>query len=542
MALDPDDPDLERVIEVANAELLSLEAATARRLLVIYERERDALLERINKVAETQDTFGVRQARVIKAALDDAIGRLGGDLVAEQQKAIDKAIGLGAEAGAREAGQLEGAFGSPAASRAIASLAGVIPHRAVAAAQKLRVFRILTEMAEGDTRTTLIELDSMARAAITRGMIQGQSSRQMVPFLRDKIRKKIDSKTWELERTLRTGTNAAVNIGHNQAYLQAKELLPDLKRQGQEHLGLAAKTGGRRENHPFSKLLHGAVAELDRPWVIASPKHPVMFWPYDDSRGAYVGKRYPAHLWERGREVPYREAWERRRGIQVAAQALPPGYHDDQEEDIVPLPNAKPTVVEGVHVDKITASGVSKAVADSILAGVQDPGLLDFLEAHPLSRLTIKPAVEDPGVPGRKLAGLTFKNGSMEIAAKVTQPHVGKFRAGQMWSVSGGAKTKLGSVHAALHHEIAEHMMFVGGKEATDKIRKVWAELKDDWHARRPGDGPRPVTRYAETAWREYFSESLSAFFLHRQDLLDFDPVGHKMVVDILDHLGVPHG
>lgn len=505
MPLDPDDPDLERIIEIANAELGRLEVTTARRLREMYERERDALLHRISEM-ESDDTFGVRHAQVITKALTAAIRRLGEDLAATQHKAIGQAIELGADAGAREVGQLEARFGSPAASRAIASLAGVIPHRAIAATEKLKVFKAVTELANGETRTTLIELDRMTRAAIARGLIQGQSSRQMVPELRKLIGKQVDSKAWELERTLRTGTNAAVNMGHHEAYREAKELLPDLKRQGNEHLGLAAKTGGRRENHPFSKHLHGAVAELDKPWVIPSGKLPVMFWPHDDARGAYVGRRYPAHLWERGREVPYREAWERRK--KSFESAGPPGKYLAYD------PPQTWTQKRRAHIENI----------------VNEMELGAFGTRHPLKPIAFEHEIWEEQ---QRRTG-TYLNGQVTVGLARTPAEIGRpLIPGRTQKVSAAGKDLDDVWRRSIAHEIGHHV-WVKAVYPDKKLLSTLGRLSD-----RTTGKAATFTRASEADPREYFAELLSAYQFHPDELRTKNLLGYRFIRGLRQRLGM---
>lgn len=337
MPLDANDPDLEAVISISADELDRLEASTLVTLRRIYRRQTDALLERIAR-AESEDRFGVRHMQVIVKALEEALGHLQRDLFAEHIRAVDRSAELGAGAAARELGQLESKVGSIANARALASLAGVIPHRAVAAVKKLREFRVISDVVGAETKSLVVELDTKARATVIQALIQGRSSREVVPDLRRKIGATAESASWQLDRTLRTGINAAVNRGHNAGYLEARELLPDLQRMGHEFLRRAEKKSGRRSvNHPLSFWLHGAVTDLEKPWVIdphaPTPTgirpvrkylipFPMVWWPWDGK--VYRGMHYPAHVWEAGRQVPYRETWERRRGKSVTVVAPEP--------------------------------------------------------------------------------------------------------------------------------------------------------------------------------------------------------------------------
>lgn len=314
MPLTPDDPYLLKVLDVSNSEIERFTVARQRRLLEVYQRERDALVARLLKLGDTADTFTARQLRVALAALDDATSRLLDELNEEFSSAFVDTTGLTRDQALRELTALEGKFGSAATARGIATLAGVIPHKAID-----QVGQLARLEAEG----LVVDLSSTARQIMQRGLIQGLSSRQLVPAMVEAIGATFDGRRYVVERTLRTGINAATNRGHNETYLEAREeLLPELKRMGHEFLMTAAiRKAKGRVNHPFSAYVEGKVAELDQPWRVKSPKFPVMFWAREG--GEYVGMHYPAHLYERGRQVPWHPAWEgsRKATVERAARA-----------------------------------------------------------------------------------------------------------------------------------------------------------------------------------------------------------------------------
>lgn len=301
MPLTPEDPYLMKVIAVSNSEIERFTIDRQRRLLEVYQRERDALTARLLKLGDVSDTFTARQLRIALAALDDATSRLLDELNEEFSSAFVESGGYARDQALRELSQLEGKFGSAATAKGIATLTGVIPHKAID-----QVGQLSRLEAEG----LIVDLSQTTRQIMQRGLIQGLSSRQLVPSMVAAIGDVFDGRRHVVERTLRTGINAAINRGHNETYTEARdELLPELKRMGHEFLMTAAiRKAKGRVNHPFSAYLEGKVAELDQPWRIKSPKFPVMFWSRDG--GDYVGMHYPAHLYERGRQVPWHPAWE----------------------------------------------------------------------------------------------------------------------------------------------------------------------------------------------------------------------------------------
>lgn len=352
--LNPDDPILMRVVATSNDELERFTLERQRRLFSVFDRERDALLTKIARLGDTNDTFSARQLRVALTALDDARKRLAKDLERELGATWREAGGMAGAQALNELSTLEGAYGSTSTARGIAALAGVVPNRAIARVDELSALEL--EALGG-------ELDATTRLTLQRGLVQGLSSRELVPVLAQQLGDAWTGKRWQLERTLRQGLNAVMNQGHNETYIEARdELLPDLQRAGHEFLMTPAmasrasrKAGFRRVNHPFSKHLEGAVTPLDKPWVIASPEYPVMFWAR--TPGGYTGMHYPAHMWERGREVPWHPAWEGNRASAVAraarrdellAQAEPPVPEVQSPEPApAPTPIAPPRAKRG---------------------------------------------------------------------------------------------------------------------------------------------------------------------------------------------------
>ena len=345
--LNPDDPILMRVVATSNDELERFTLERQRRLFSVFDRERDALLTKIARLGDTNDTFSARQLRVALTALDDARKRLAKDLERELGATWREAGGMAGAQALNELSTLEGAYGSTSAARGIAALAGVVPNRAIARVDELSALEL--EALGG-------ELDAATRLTLQRGLLQGLSSRELVPLLAQQLGDAWTGKRWQLERTLRQGLHAVMNQGHHETYIEARdELLPELQRAGHEFLmtptmasRASRKAGFRRVNHPFSKHLEGAVTPLDKPWVIASPEYPVMFWAR--TPGGYTGMHYPAHMWERGREVPWHPAWEGNRASAAARATTrvdlgaPPIEPPKPVVPVVPVVPPKPKV------------------------------------------------------------------------------------------------------------------------------------------------------------------------------------------------------
>lgn len=79
-----------------------------------------------------------------------------------------------------------------------------------------------------------------------------------------------------------------------------------------------------QRNHPVSRVIHGMVTAIDKPWMVPVAEVDRMadrlkktssgiLWP--QSGAYYVVGRYPVAFGERGREIPYRTSWDGGRGL-----------------------------------------------------------------------------------------------------------------------------------------------------------------------------------------------------------------------------------
>jgi hypothetical protein len=112
------------------------------------------------------------------------------------------------------------------------------------------------------------------------------------------------------------------NASHHEALVEAAAVLDDegtpdpLLRQADEYADL--------RNHPISRVIHGMVTAIDKPWLVPVAEVDRMadrlkksatgiLWP--QSGAYYVVGRYAVHFGERGREIPYRSSWDGGRGL-----------------------------------------------------------------------------------------------------------------------------------------------------------------------------------------------------------------------------------
>lgn len=109
---------------------------------------------------------------------------------------------------------------------------------------------------------------------------------------------------------------------HHAALEEAAAVLDDpgtpdpLLRQADEYADM--------RNHPISRVIHGMVTAIDKPWLVPVAEVDRMadrlkksaggvLWP--QSGAYYVVGRYPAHFNDRGREIPYRASWDGGKGL-----------------------------------------------------------------------------------------------------------------------------------------------------------------------------------------------------------------------------------
>jgi predicted metalloprotease len=114
-------------------------------------------------------------------------------------------------------------------------------------------------------------------------------------------------------------------------------------------------------------------------------------------------------------------------------------------------------------------------------------------------------------------------------------PHVSpatfgkEFIPGKMERVYEAAETRIEAMQYIFVHELGHHLAAAAGEEARVLLRRA----KRDRNR-------RPISRYAWSPSPEYFAESWTAYFFHRQQLHSYDPAGYSLVERILDILIAP--
>ena len=179
----------------------------------------------------------------------------------------------------------------------------------------------------------------------------------------------------------------------------------------------------------------------------------------------------------------------------------------------------KEKAVEGKHF-KSLRSNLSKAKTEAVLSVLDGSPILDTLAKHPIQE------IEFLRTPERGW------NGAYDHEARTIQINTIRrwgngfgeaFVPGKSFSIASATGDKLESMRRSLLQETAHHMQEVGGKAVSDIARAAFNNA-----------ARRPITRYAERPWFEYLAESWSACNVEREALRSYDPVGYKMVEDVL--------
>jgi hypothetical protein len=96
------------------------------------------------------------------------------------------------------------------------------------------------------------------------------------------------------------------------------------------------------------------------------------------------------------------------------------------------------------------------------------------------------------------------------------------------WSVSSVAQSATEAAQRTLVHETAHHLHL--GGPAREKVDRIIKQAYEDPKS-------SPITKYGSTCKNEYWTESFAAYHFHKADLKKHDPVGYKMVQDVLRKL-----
>jgi hypothetical protein len=172
----------------------------------------------------------------------------------------------------------------------------------------------------------------------------------------------------------------------------------------------------------------------------------------------------------------------------------------------------------GVHFRRVE-SDMSREDTRRILRVLERPEILRALQQMPIRQILIC------RLPEQGTSGVySYDDRTVTLnSARKMGVHFGEtFRPGSTGNMSAATTNKLESLRRSLLHELAHHFEWMG--EAGKLISDAFSN-----------PGKRPITRYAATPnWREYFAESLVAYFVEPEALLKHDPTGSMMVKAVL--------
>lgn len=297
---------IERMLERQQADLDSLDQAAERRMfraLADARRELVATLEEMERSGADEATpWTAQQKRVMLAQVDKAEARLRDRL----DEALDETTRKTRE-------------------KALEDLIEVIeanePEFTDTGGQlQLDMIRRLDDPArlllqKHSTKRYAADLIGEIQRQLVSGMLQGETIRDLTKRIQgtDGLFKR---RRWRAALIARMETNAAYNESHHDALRVAADHLDEpgttdpLMRRADEFLD--------RRSHPISWAVNGMVVGMEEPWRV--PARDVAAWAerVDRSGGGivwaragsdWVGMNYPAHFWERGRQVAFRMSW-----------------------------------------------------------------------------------------------------------------------------------------------------------------------------------------------------------------------------------------
>lgn len=178
----------------------------------------------------------------------------------------------------------------------------------------------------------------------------------------------------------------------------------------------------------------------------------------------------------------------------------------------------------GTHFKLLEQGPLTNAELSDVLLAARKARLVDFLARKPLSELGFRSDIGH-GTNGAYWPALQrLRIRPDRRADTFGQP----YKPGAMWSISKTATDRRDALRRTFVHELGHHVHFTAGSDADRAVRAAYADPKS-----------KPLTQYGGTSHEEYFAESFAAWVFHRNDLRRHDPVGYRMVREVLTSQGV---
>jgi SPP1 gp7 family putative phage head morphogenesis protein len=184
----------------------------------------------------------------------------------------------------------------------------------------------------------------------------------------------------------------------------------------------------------------------------------------------------------------------------------------------------KPT--EGVQFRSLE-SKLKKKDQDEVLRGINTAGLIEWMKANPLTELNL-------GTYSKRNSNGQFTiwpaTGKTRVDVRSTrkpETYGSTLEPGKTWSISACGPDKLDAMKRTLVHELGHHLWYADPNKVAPIARAAFAKGK-------------PITEYAKSNAKEYFSETFAAYAFHRGTLRQFDPEGYDMIEEVKKVLGIP--
>lgn len=180
---------------------------------------------------------------------------------------------------------------------------------------------------------------------------------------------------------------------------------------------------------------------------------------------------------------------------------------------------------EGVHFAKLEQGDLKGPELEQVLLAARKARLVEFLARKPLSELGFARQLGNTSDLGQYWA----TSRKLGVRTGRRADNFGQeFAPGVMWSISKTASSRIDAIRRTFVHELGHHLHFTAGSDADKVVRNAFQDPNS-----------KPLTRYGGTVHYEYFAESFAAWVFHRGDLRRHDPVGYRMVREVLALQGV---
>ncbi len=177
-------------------------------------------------------------------------------------------------------------------------------------------------------------------------------------------------------------------------------------------------------------------------------------------------------------------------------------------------------VREGVHYGTVH-SDLSDVQTGRVLSALDGSPALGILSEHKIESIAITCDLPKDwkGLYDYRAGGTVQVN-----SIRRRGYHYGElFVPGASSQISVATDDKFESMRRVLLHETAHHRQSVGGDAVSRILDRAWGD-----------SAKRSITKYASKLSGEYLAETWVAFHTHWSQLRSYDPVGCKMIEDVL--------